>query len=78
MGFALQSFPPPVQPHAVSGAVALLSLVRSSALPGSPLAVATTEVVRRAVGSPCGRTVEPSLAFRALLHTKVRHLEPAV
>jgi len=78
LGFALQSFAPLVQPYAVSGAVALLSLKRPSVLPESPSAVATTEAVRRTIGSPCGRAVETSLAFRALLHTRVRHLEPAV
>jgi hypothetical protein len=78
MGFALQSFAPLVQPYAVSGAFALLSLERSSVLPGSPSVVATAEAVRRTSGSPCGRAVEAPLAFRALLRTRVRHFDPAV
>jgi hypothetical protein len=78
MGFALQSFPPLVQPFAVSSAVALLSLKRASDLPESPLAVANAEALRRAIGNPCGRAVGTSLAFRALLHTRIRHFEMAV
>jgi hypothetical protein len=46
LGFDLQSFPPPVQPHAVSGAVALLSFEtcpRSSSRSRRPCALAETE-----------------------------------
>jgi hypothetical protein len=78
MGFALQSFAPLVQPYAVSSAVALLSLERASDLPEPPAAVASAEAPRRTIGDPVGRAVETSLAFRALLHTRVRHFEKAV
>jgi hypothetical protein len=78
LGFTLQSFAPPVQPHAVSGAVALMSLGWSSEPPEPPVAVASAETLRRTAVVPYGRAVEPPLAFRALLHTKVRHPGTAV
>jgi hypothetical protein len=78
MGFSLQSVAPPVQPFAVSGAVALLSLERISSRPERPAAVASTEVPRRAIGRPFGLAVEAPPAFRALLRTRVRHLETVV
>jgi hypothetical protein len=47
LGFALQSFAPPVQPFAVSGAVALLLLERLSVPPESRPPVASAETPRR-------------------------------
>jgi hypothetical protein len=78
MGFSLQSFAPPVQPYAVSGAVALLSLDQRSILSETPGTVAGTEVPRRISGAPCGEGFSMTLAFRALLHTRVRHPMPVV
>jgi hypothetical protein len=49
MGFTLQSFSPPVQPYAVSSAVALLSLERHSNLPERLAAVASAETPRLAI-----------------------------
>jgi hypothetical protein len=49
VGFTLQSFAPPVQPYAVSGAVALLSLESNFDLPERLAVVASTEVPRRTI-----------------------------
>ena len=67
-----------MQPHAVSGAVALLSLGWPSDPPEPPVVVASAETLRRTAVVPYGRAVETPLAYRALLHTKVRHPDPAV
>jgi hypothetical protein len=75
MGFALQSVPPPVQPYAVSGAVALLSLGILLVLPERWSVVASTEAPRQTSLRSNGRAAEASLAYRALLHTRVRHLD---
>jgi hypothetical protein len=78
LGFSLQSFAPPVQPFAVSGAVALLSLDHPSLLSETPGTVAGAETPRRIPGDPYGEGFLVTLAFRALLHTRVRHPSPVV
>jgi hypothetical protein len=78
LGFALQSIAPPVQPHAVSGAVALLSLECRFDSSEPTTVVTSAEALRRTAAVPCGRTVQTPLAYRALLHTKVRHFVAAV
>jgi hypothetical protein len=78
-GFALQSFAPPVQPYAVSGAHALLSL-------GCPPVLSETLPSRRRCRSTAPYPSEPhggeglltTPAFRALLRTRVRHSRPVV
>jgi hypothetical protein len=52
MGFTLQSFAPPVQPYAVSSAVALLSLERLTVLPEEPAYVASAEALRQNTSPP--------------------------
>jgi len=78
MGFALQSFAPPAQPYAVSGALALLSSGRS---PDPPEDHRARRRRRSAAPGPDdphdGLAIEAPPAFRALLHTRVRHTEPA-
>jgi hypothetical protein len=73
LGFSLQSFVPPVQPYAVSGAVALLSLDHPSLLSETPGTVASAEAPRQLLGAPYGEGFLMTPAFRALLHTRVRH-----
>jgi hypothetical protein len=78
MGFALQSLAPPVQPYAVSSASALLTLEHLRASPRFGLTVAGTEAPRRSLTSPIMKKPSEPLAFKALLHTRVHHYEPAV
>jgi hypothetical protein len=79
MGFALQSFAPPVQPYAVSGVHALLSLERSSDPPEDHRARRRRRNAAPELDDPHnGLAIETPPAFRALLHTRVRHIEPAV
>jgi hypothetical protein len=77
LGFALQSFVPPVQLYAVSGAVALLSLECHCVPPERLSTVANAEALRQTFSPSYGRVVETSLAYRALLRTKVRHFDSA-
>jgi hypothetical protein len=49
MGFTLQSFAPLVQPYAVSGAVALMSLGWTFDLPERLAVVASTEAPRQTI-----------------------------
>ena len=78
LGFTLQSFAPSVQPYAVSGAVALMSLGWPSVPPEPPVAVASPKRCAESSVVPYEWSVETPLAFRALLHTKVRHFTSAV
>jgi hypothetical protein len=79
MGFALQSFAPPVQPYAVSDAHALLSLERSSDPPEDHRARRRRLGTAPGLDDPhSGLAIKTPPAFRALLHTRVRHFEPAV
>jgi hypothetical protein len=76
MGFALQSFVPLVQPCIVSDAVALMAL-------GTPARLATAPVCcrlkrARASRSESHETGSACLTFKALLHTRSRHLTAAV
>jgi hypothetical protein len=78
LGFTLQSFAPPVQPYAVSGAVALLPLECPFDPSEPPVVVAAPKRCAGSAAVPNGRAVETPLVYRALLHTKVRHPVPAV
>jgi hypothetical protein len=78
LGFALQSFVPLVQVETVSGATALMSLERPDDLPELLPAAAMPKHHASTTTAHGGRAVETPLAYRALLHTRVRHTEPGV
>jgi hypothetical protein len=78
LGFTLQSFAPPVQPFAVSGAVALLSLERVSEPPEILRASRRRRSAAPSLQAPMWTGRRNVLAFRALLRTRVRHFEPTV
>jgi hypothetical protein len=76
MGFALQSFAPPVQPYAVSDACALWTFQAPSRLPANlpPTQIPKHHAFDRPLQKPFGTPP----AFRALLRTRVRHITPTV
>jgi hypothetical protein len=76
MGFTLQSFPPPAQPYAVSGAVPLMTF-SPPAKPHGRTAASRTEA-RQANGTALRETRKASLVSRVLLHARVRHLAAVV
>jgi hypothetical protein len=78
LGFTLQSLAPPVQPHAVSGAVALLSFESRFPPPSRDRRQAPLPKQRHSTPAPFQRSSTESVAFRALLHTKVRHFPSTV
>jgi hypothetical protein len=78
LGFALQSFSPPVQPYAVSSASALMTLEHFLVSPGIALPVAGAEAPRQSRTLRNEEAKGALLAFKALLHTRVHHFVPVV
>jgi hypothetical protein len=78
LGFALQSFAPPVQPYAVSSASALMTLEQLLASPRFVLPVAGAEAPRQSRTLRNEEAMGALLAFKALLHTRVHHFMPVV
>ena len=78
LGFALQSFAPLVQPSAVSSACALLTFRDPSSQPENQHFVASAEAPRQSRRLPLWEGPQSRLAFKALLHTRVRHIDPTV
>jgi hypothetical protein len=78
LGFDLQSLAPPVQPYAVPGAVALLSFETRSFRLLEVVAVRPCRNRDTRATAPVQRLSIDPVAFRALLHTKVRHFPSTV
>jgi hypothetical protein len=80
MGFALQSFPPPAQPYAVSGASALLPLKTPRDPSRKPASVASTEAPRQEptpmVGRPTERPSTSGLCSTRESATSCRRVRP--